>query len=162
MPFLTIIIFGALAGCFALFLELVTSSVSFLDAQSVFSFQIFGTLLLIALIEEISKYTFLLQYQKYFALYTAIALSRSIILGIFFGIGFSSLEMILSWQSVAPFSLFSTMGTLLLHISTSLLLASFTLSLPKGRRAVSWKSLGIISVVVALHLGYNIALFLGE
>lgn len=182
MHLFPLIIFGILAGCFALLLELVflnvpvltsASVVSFFDFDSIFSFQAIGTLLLIALIEEASKYIFLLQYIQ-FSIKRKIPLPSFVSVAVLFGAGFSTLEFLFAFQSEIPFPPLSLLKTLFLHTATTLLLTSFLSSpdpdhendfsresdpSPKKRHfALSPRNLLVLSGAVLIHLAYNIFL----
>ncbi len=162
MPFITIILFGALAGSFALIIELFTMSLfpfSF-TLEGVFSFRILFGFFLFALIEEISKYIFLFRYRRYAPSESTSTLFTSLILAILFGIGFSSLEIIFTSQNTVVTPLFPIMRTLFLHIGTSLLLIYFFFRLPQQNRLFTLKGLWVISGVMFLHLLYNILVFL--
>lgn len=162
MPFIIIFLFGALAGSFALIIELLTMNLfaSPFTLEGAFSFKIVLSFLLLALIEEGSKYTFLLRYKKYAPAKNAFTFSTSLLTAILFGIGFSSLEIIFASQNTAVASLFPIVRTLLLHISTSLFLIYFFFRQPQQKRFFTLKGFWIISGVVSLHLLYNILVFL--
>ncbi|MEI8096938.1 MAG: PrsW family glutamic-type intramembrane protease, partial [Candidatus Moraniibacteriota bacterium] len=161
MPFITILIFGALAGSFALVLELLTMSLFSLPfaMEEIFSFSTFFIFLLLACIEEISKFIFLNRYKKYSLLKNSQTISSFITLAILFGIGFSSLETILSFQDISLLSLSSILKTLLLHISTSLLFVYFIFYKKERKPIVHSVNLWLILSTIFIHLIYNIILF---
>lgn len=161
MIFITILIFGALAGSFAFLLELFAMSLFSLPfaTEGIFSLSIFFVFLLLALIEEVSKFTFLIRYKKYALHKNKESLSYFIALALLFGIGFSSLEVILSFQNVGTVSFFPIFQTLLLHISTSLLFVFFLFYKQTHKKSLSWRNVWIISGAILIHLSYNIILF---
>lgn len=160
MP-LIIILFGALAASFALIIELLMMNLLpvSLTLEGTFSFGILSSFLLLALIEEASKYIFLLRYKKYAPYRSKPTFLTSAVLAILFGVGFSSLEIVFASQNISIVSLSSILSTLL-HIGTSLIFVSFLFSKPKQDQSIALKSSWIILVAVLLHLAYNILIFL--
>lgn len=161
MPFV-IILFGTLAASFALIIELLIMNLFALPftLEGAFSFKIVLSFLLLALIEEGSKYLFLLRYRKYAPDKNAFTFSTSLLTAILFGIGFSSLEIIFASQNLVVASLFPIVRTLLLHISTSLFLIYFLFSRWQQEHSFALKGFGILSSAILLHLMYNIFVFL--
>lgn len=161
MIFITILIFGALAGSFAFLLELFAMSLFSLPfaAEGIFSLSTFLVFLLLALIEEVSKFTFLIRYKKYALHKNERCLPYFIALALLFGIGFSSLEVALSFQNVGTVSFFPIFQTLLLHISTSLLFVFFLFYKQTQEKALFSRNLWLISGAILVHLSYNIILF---
>ena len=162
MPFITIILFGALAGSLALIIELPMMNLSFFPVtlEGTFSSGILLSFLLLAIIEELSKYIFLFRYRRYIPYENTLTLSLSLLSAILFGIGFSSLEIIFASQNTTTVSLFPIMRTLSLHIGTSLLFIYSLFRLPQQNRLFTLKSFWIISGAVLFHLLYNILIFL--
>ncbi|PIX90141.1 MAG: hypothetical protein COZ29_01535 [Candidatus Moranbacteria bacterium CG_4_10_14_3_um_filter_45_9] len=162
MPFITIILFGALAGSLALIIELPMMNLSFFPVtlEGTFSSGILLSFLLLAIIEELSKYIFLFRYRRYILYENTLTLSLSLLSAILFGIGFSSLEIIFASQNTTTVSLFPIMRTLSLHIGTSLLFIYSLFRLPQQNRLFTLKSFWIISGAVLFHLLYNILIFL--
>ncbi|MFZ2187575.1 MAG: hypothetical protein WAV46_03055 [Candidatus Moraniibacteriota bacterium] len=169
MPFITIIIFGALAGCFALLLELAALSIPFVASPStlpffafdtIFSLRTFITLLVLALIEEFSKFLFLIRYRPYAPRNGRNAFPIFILLALLFGIGFSSLEIAFSTQATAAFPVVAIFKILFLHIGTSLLFVYCLFSSPEPDKTFSSRNFRLLSLAVSLHLVYNILLFL--
>lgn len=161
MP-LIILLFGALAASFALIIELLMMNLLpvSLTLEGTFSFGILSSFLLLALIEEASKYIFLLRYKKYAPYRSEPTFSIYAVLAVLFGVGFSSLEIVFASQNISMVSLSSILSTLLLHIGTSLIFISFLFSQPEQKRPLALKSSWIILVAVLLHLAYNVLIFL--
>lgn len=158
MPFIAIILFGILASCFALALELLAAglfSVS-LAALATLSFEALLLLSGIAFIEEASKYLFLRQYAARFFAAAAdkSALRRALLLGAGFGIGFAAPEILLIQKSVAAPPALALIGTAGLHIATSAVFAVAILSFAQKRFSAPL----LISAAALLHTLYNLGI----
>lgn len=173
MPFIVIILFGALASSFALILELLAMSLFSLSDQSflasipfaidgVFSLKTLLILLLIAFIEEASKYLFLRQYARRFFVYTAAAIKNSLILGVLFGLGFTILETLFLLNASAIHLFSALLGTASVHIITSAALALFLFSFSNPSKQEPRKRLfsafSLISAAAIFHTLYNLAI----
>lgn len=155
MPFITILIFGALASCFALIFEFIFLS-PVASIYQPFTLTLATTLSLLALacIEEVSKYLFLRQYAIRFSKDTVITSQKIFLFSIFFGIGFSLLEIFLSSQNGITTPFLPMFGRTLLHIGTSFILASFIF--PPSKTSFSRKTLWLILAVTFIHFFYNL------
>ncbi|MDP3957524.1 MAG: hypothetical protein Q8Q10_03430 [bacterium] len=175
MPFIVIILFGALASSFALILELLAVSLFPLSGQAIFtslpfalrgalSFEILLILICIAFIEEASKYIFLRQYARRFFANTAVAIRNSLLLGALFGLGFTFLEIffLLNTPAAHPFS--TLLGTASVHIATSITFALFLFSSPSPSllwpKRHPFSAFSLISAAVLFHTLYNLAILL--
>lgn len=162
MPFIIILIFGALAGSFALIFELLITSlfpVPF-TFEGIFSLSVLLLFFIFAFIEEISKFVFLFRYKKYSFHKNGHSLVFFIILALLFGIGFSSLETIFSSQNIVAFSFFAIWKIFLVHISTSFLFIYFILHKQEPETVFSLRNFWLVSSAILVHLSYNIILFL--
>lgn len=148
-------IFGVLSASLALVFELV-----FLNLGGVFSYSAappsftqFSTLLAAAIIEECARYFLLFQYFRRFPSLQNSSWRSLLSLGISFGIGFVSIEMILLLQqSSAPF--WPLFGIVILHFLLGLF---YTARLGNKLRA---PLVFILSTGILIHLLYNTALLL--
>jgi hypothetical protein len=161
MPFA--IIFGVLSAAFALIAELLVFSFSvFTESASSTPLPIGGgslsvaiilTIVVGALIEEASKYLFLIRYHVLRLADRELALGSLLLLGLLFGLGFALPEAWFAWSAVgleaAPIA-----GVILIHTLTSILLAAILLS-PSKR----FSPLFAFLLAVSLHIAYNIAAF---
>lgn len=155
MPFIAIILFGILASCFALILELIVAgapSVSFVFTETL-SFKILLILFGIAFIEETSKYIFLRQYTSRFFVTSRAALGSATILGASFGIGFAMPEIFLIQYGMTEAPILALLGTASLHIATSIAFAIAILSFAKNRLSAPI----LVSAALLLHMAYNTA-----
>ncbi len=157
-------VFGALAAAFALIAELLVFSLfTFSENSSVtplpvsesgLSITILTTLLLGALIEEASKYLFLIRYRVLRLRENAPALKGALLLGLFFGLGFSLPEAWSAWHTIgleaAPIT-----GIVAIHTITSLLLAASAL-IPDSRFR-PWLA---FILAAGVHIAYNITAYL--
>jgi len=173
MPFIVIILFGALAASFALILELLAVSLFSLSGQTLFvsipsalggtfSLETLPILLGIAFIEEASKYTFLRQYARRLLTHTEISLNHTLILGTLFGLGFTLLEtfFLMNAPALPPFSVL--LGIASVHIATSIAFALFLFTFsnlsqqePNKR---SFSALSLLSAAILFHTLYNLAI----
>ncbi|HLC95550.1 MAG TPA: hypothetical protein VJH89_03625 [Patescibacteria group bacterium] len=156
MSFITILIFGILASCFALIIELIVTGLTpvSLIVLETFSFNTVLIVLALALIEEITKYVFLHQYALRYLKKVFLTLQQILFYSLSFGIGFSLLEGVLSWQNGIPLTLFSLVSRALLHSSTSFLFAYF---LFRPITHLSWVSvIRFIGIASLIHFTYNI------
>lgn len=167
MPLLIIIIFGILSSCFALVFELVALSLSSFSGQplalSLFAFgETFSlatafSLLGLALIEETSKYLFLRQYALRYLKDSLASLRGALLLGILFGLGFSSLEIALTVSAGEAASFFAPAGIAVIHILTSLGFAAYLFHFSPRR---PFFAPFLILAATFLHALYNMAVFL--
>ncbi|MDO8566063.1 MAG: PrsW family glutamic-type intramembrane protease [Candidatus Moranbacteria bacterium] len=175
MPFIVIILFGALASSFALILELLSVSLLSLPDQTlftaipftfdgVFSLESFFILLGIAFIEETTKYIFLRQYSLRFFARGGTSFNHSLILGTLFGLGFAILETLFVLNTSTLHSSFAVPGILGLHIATSIAFALFLFSpsnsSPQEPKKRQFGSLSLISAALVFHTLYNLAILL--
>jgi len=159
----TVFIFGLLAASFALLLELVILNLSSLhDYSSLpFDFSSLSILALAALIEEGSKYLFVRTYLSRFFEGLDLDTPKLLTLGLFFGAGFSAIEVTLSLSGTpTPSSndLLRILATALLHVATTLAILFFLKE--AGRRSLGGIFLPL-SLAFALHLLYNLTLSRG-
>src|SRR3989344_667132 len=170
MPFIVIILFGALAASFALILELLAVSLFSLSGQTLFvsipsalggtfSLETLPILFLIAFIEEASKYIFLRQYARRLLPHTEISLNHTLILGALFGLGFTLLETFFLMNASALHSFSTLLGTASVHMATSIAFALFLFSFSSP--SLQWlkrrpfSALSLISAAVLFHTLYN-------
>lgn len=158
------IIFGFLAAAFALIVELTVFSVFTLSESasvtplptdgSSLSLSILVTLLLGALIEEASKYLFLLRYGILRLAGQTVTTRTALGLGLVFGLGFAIPEAWFAWSTIglkiAPIA-----GIVLVHAVTSILLAAALLD-PSSR--LRPRIAYILATII--HIAYNIAAYL--
>lgn len=159
-----VIIFGFLAAAFALIAELLVFSLfTFSESASVtplpiggaeLSFSVLLTLLLGALIEEASKYLFLLRYRIIRIREETLSFLQTALTGLLFGLGFSLPEAWFAWDTIglkaAPIT-----GIVLVHAVTSILLAAALLD-PSSR--LRPRIAYILATII--HIAYNIAAYL--
>lgn len=168
MPFITLIIFGALSAGFALILEgvaislpgIADSSFTALSPTSFvgdFSLAVFGFFVLVALIEETSKYLFLRQYLLRFAAPRPSLDDAWPWVGLVFGGGYAAVEIALALKGDVTPPLPLLGGILLLQLATSLALARL---LRRPRYARFLAALPLILALTAAHTLYNLAVFL--
>lgn len=175
MPFIVIILFGALASSFALILELLSVSLFSLSDQTLFtaipftlggafSFKVIFILLSIACIEEASKYIFLRQYSLRFFPRAGTSFNSSIILGTLFGLGFALLEILFVLHTPTLPSSFTLPGILGVHIATSVAFALFLFSSstpsPQEPKKRQFGALSLISAAIIFHTLYNLTILL--
>ncbi len=161
MSFITIILFGGLAASFSLIIEILTS-VLFPVSQTIalglspaLSFTTFLAFLSIAGIEELSKYIFLRQYAKRFLSDFPSAITKSVLLGISFGLGFAALEIFLIWYNLTRLPLWALFGSAGLHIFTSVVFTVFLFSVAQKR----FTRETLIALAIFSHLLYNVLVF---
>ncbi|OGI15039.1 MAG: hypothetical protein A3E38_03295 [Candidatus Moranbacteria bacterium RIFCSPHIGHO2_12_FULL_54_9] len=154
MPFIFAIIFGALAGSFALILELVTlpGDALITGPSQYFAFGSIFTLLGVALIEETSAYLFLRQYALRYFPGTLASVRATLLSGLLFGIGFASLEIALILWNSSGWLVWPLFGILFIHIVTSLIFALFLLYFSQKR---PWFAPAPIAGALVLHTLYN-------
>lgn len=153
MSLATIVIFGALSASFALLLEIGILSLGDITTPTFVAPRLsdFFTLFAASLIEEFSKFLFLLQYTRRFFATLSPSLWGMLLLGLLFGIGFSIPEFALA-LSTSPDSLLPLVGIMALHIVTSMIIATLVLY----RRSRSLIELALfLGSAVALHFLYN-------
>lgn len=175
MPFIVIILFGALASSFALILELLSASLFSLSDQTfftaipfaldgAFSFKTVFILLSIACIEEASKYIFLRQYSLRFFPRAGTSFNNSFILGTLFGLGFALLETLFVLNTSTFHSSFTVPGILGVHIATSIAFALFLFSSstpsPQEPKKRQFGALSLISTALIFHTLYNLTILL--
>lgn len=156
---LSLFFFGLLAASFALVLEVALFDGFFFSPKtlmSVFLLTAFG----VAILEEGSKALFLRQYAFRFLSrehhQEDASFATSILFGAFFGLGFAAVEAaFLLWIFPSIFTLFF-LGTVALHLLTSIILVRYYLKTPLPRFR---PSLPFISLAIFLHLLYNAAVF---
>jgi hypothetical protein len=167
IAFVTVFIFGLLAAFFAVIVEIATSVNplaltlgTFRQFESyadyLLSFTGIPLLILIAGIEELSRYVFLRQYALRF-IFEPEALTRKqkALLGIFFGLGFSSLEIFLLFQTEDQTPLLPLSGIVLVHVVLSVLFA-FSLLRNTPKRTLS--TLLVLGLAILFHTLYNLAI----
>ena len=154
MPFIVALIFGALAGSFALALELVAlpGDALITDPSQYFAFNSIFTLLGVALIEETSAYLFLRQYALRYFPNTLANIRETLLIGILFGIGFASLEIALILGSGSEWLFWPICGILFIHTVTGLI---FALSLLYFSQKRPWFAPAPIAGALVLHTLYN-------
>ncbi len=154
MPLITILLFGILAASFALIFELLLPGLdpaSLMSSETLFP-QTLIILLGIALIEESSKYIFLRQYALRFLLAKQLLAKNIFLLGISFGVGFSTLEILLIQNEMLAFPYLAALGTACLHIATSIIFAFSLLSSVEKR----FPSFLVLLIALLLHTLYNV------
>lgn len=154
MPFVFIVLFGLLSACFALLIEIGVLSLGDITNPTFtpFNFSSLHTLLLLAVIEEVSKFLFLAQFAKRFFSETHAMLHLALLLGILFGIGFSAPEFFLSIHSlVTDFT--PIISVVALHILTSILLAYYVFFTHKKQPLFL---LAFLALAISLHVLYNL------
>lgn len=158
MPPITIILFGILAACFALALELLVTGISSVSliGLATLSWKTLSLLAGIAIIEEASKYIFLRQYVSRFGLPAGEGphLAKAALLGTAFGAGFVVPELFLLYSGAAPVPLLPVVTLISVHILTSL---AFAAALFASRDRKRWVFFSL-AFAVFLHLSYNAAL----
>lgn len=155
MPFITSLLFGALSSSFALIVEI-------LILINALSFQNFFVILGAAIIEELSKYIFLKQYAKQFVITFPFTMTKALVLGTSFGLGFAVIELsLMSYKyQLATIPLWAMLGSASLHIITSIIFAIFLFFCP--RRTLCQKrftNLLAIALAIFLHILYNTLVF---
>lgn len=169
-PLFTATIFGLLAAFLAVIIEIVTSisplalqldSAKYIGLSSQYWLTWKGLLPLILLagIEESIRFVFLRQYIIHFRVGDELfSLKEKILLGLAFGVGFSSLEAFLilngsDWRLVGPeFS-----GIIILHTAMSLVFSFLLLKHPASKRLIT---LLVIGLAIVLHTLYNLGILL--
>ena len=154
---LTAFIYGLLAASLALIVEIAG-----LDMSGGLQFSLsqphladFIPLFLVVLIEEGCRFLLLTQYtRRFFALNPQLSLQNIALSGLFFGLGFATLELVMIIEETGHqnYPLLPLYGIIITHTVLSIL---YILSLGKRLRFSPWLALvfGII-----LHLTYNIFL----
>ncbi len=154
--FFTALIFGALAGCLALIVELVVLNIggSVTYTPNLPDFGNIFVITMAVLIEECARLILLRQFFKRF-FSTASTWLEALLVGIAFGIGFSLLEigLILGHGEVALLPLCTI---ILIHSGLSLLL-TFALA-----KRLPLPTLLVFAFGTILHLLYNLSLVLFE
>jgi|GEM_PF-2544337 len=173
MPFIVIILFGALAASFALILELLAVSLFSVSGQALFapipftfgetlSLETLLILLCVAFIEETSKYLFLRQYAKRLFTNIEIPINHALILGTLFGLGFTLLEAFFLMNVSAAHPFLTLLGTASVHIATSIAFALFLFSSPSPSlqwpKRYRFSALSLISAAVLFHTLYNLTI----
>ncbi|MDD2766640.1 MAG: hypothetical protein PHH40_02630 [Candidatus Moranbacteria bacterium] len=163
MPFILLIFFGIFASVCALILEFFTLSIfsSFLFLETVFSLKTFLFFLVLAIIEEISKYIFLFQYKKRTS-FEHISFFRLISYSVFFGTGFSLVEYILSLPSlsfISPIPL-AFFPTFLLHTSLTFCFIFFLSRFHSQGKTLTKTSFSVLFGTIIIHFLYNVFVFL--
>lgn len=154
MPFITIFLFGILAAIFALIIELLLFGFipDSLMISETLAFTNLVTLFGIALIEEVSGYIFLRQYALRFLSEKKWLAQDPLFLGVSFGIGFATLEILLIQNEMSKLPELAALGTAGIHIITSSMFA-FTLFSSTTKHLSS----GLILVAATLlHTLYNV------
>ncbi|MDP1884734.1 MAG: hypothetical protein Q8L10_05235 [Candidatus Moranbacteria bacterium] len=157
MRFIKFLIFGLLAASGALCAELILSNLyyaaSIKDIAADYSTGMTIFLLIVVMVEEVSKYILLVK------LYSAPG-SRppKVSMALAFGLGFSLVEMLFllsqNFPSYDAFFGFRLLGASLLHIATAGIIGALLLkkNIPAAR---------IISLAFVLHLAYNLSIIYG-
>lgn len=158
-----ILIFGFLSAAFALIAELAIFSLfTFSESTSAtplpvggaaLSFSILLTLFFGALIEEASKYLFLVRYRVLRLRESTPAFKGALLLGLLFGLGFALPEAWSAWYTIGSIAA-PIVGIILIHMATSIFLAA-TLLVPTGRLN---PRIALVLAVI-LHIAYNIAAY---
>lgn len=155
MP-LTALIFGALAGCLALIIELVVLGIGsdLNSTRHALDFSNITTLALAALIEEAMRFLFLHQFFRRFPNVATLKLGTLSLLGIAFGFGYALLELGLINFAPGSAPLLPLLGILAVHIFLSVLITlSFSRKLPL-------RPLSALLLIFVLHLLYNLSVVL--
>jgi hypothetical protein len=156
MLFIVLLLFGFLSAVFALAFELLVTGAApslSLNNLAILSFQSALILLSIAFAEETSKYLFLRQYARRFFAEHRPRLREAVLLGAIFGIGFSLPEIfLLQYDTLTP-PLLAFVGTISLHILTSIALATAILSFSGKRLSLFF----VLAAAILFHLLYNAA-----
>lgn len=155
MP-LTALIFGALAGCLALIIELVVLGIGgdLHSPRHTLDFSNITTLALAVLIEEAMRFLFLHQFFRRFPSVATFKMGTLSLLGMAFGFGYALLELGLIHFAPGSAPLLPLLGILFIHISLSILITlSFSQKLPL-------RPLPAFLVIVMLHLCYNLSVAL--
>lgn len=155
MPFVTSLLFGALSASFALIIEI-------LILINVLSFQNFFVILGAAIIEELSKYIFLKQYAKQLVMTFPFTVTKAVVLGSSFGLGFAILELFLmSYKlQIATIPFWAIFGSASLHIITSIIFAIFLFFCPSRTLCQKrFTNLLAIALAIFLHILYNATVF---
>ncbi|MDP1833987.1 MAG: PrsW family glutamic-type intramembrane protease [Candidatus Moranbacteria bacterium] len=157
MRFIKSLVFGLLAASGALCIELILSNAYYVVSSKDIAVDYFiGMtifLLIVVLVEEISKYILLVK------LYSALGSQPpKISMALVFGAGFSLVEILFFLSQTFPshddLLGFRLLGTPLLHIATAGIIG--TLLLKKNIPAIK-----IIGLAFALHLAYNLSVIYG-
>lgn len=154
MPLITSLLFGALSASFALIIEI-------LILINALSFQDFFVLLGAAVIEELSKYIFLKQYAKQFIITFPFTVTKAVVLGSSFGLGFTILELsLMSYKlQIATIPFWAIFGSASLHIITSIIFAIFLFRLWRTLYQKRFTNLIAIALAIFLHILYNVLVF---
>lgn len=149
-------IFGVLAASLALLSELVVLNIggALRYSAALPNFESLATLALAVAIEEGARYLLVRKYVERFLTGTAPSLSKALLAGGTFGLGFASLELglLLGSGALGTVPLAPLGGLLLIHVLLSLL---YTLSLTRHIRLAL---LPALMLGLLIHLGYNLAL----
>lgn len=169
-PLFTAAIFGLLAAFLAVIIEIVTSisplalqldSAKYigLSSQHWLTWKGLLPLILLAGIEESVRFVFLRQFIIHYRVSDdPLSLKEKILLGIAFGVGFSSLEafLILSggdWRLVGT----ELSGIIMLHTAMSIIFSFLLLRHPASKHFVTLLVLGL---AIVLHTLYNLGILL--
>lgn len=170
-PLFTAAIFGLLAAFLAVIIEIVTSisplalqldSAKYIGLSSQYWLTWKGLLPLIILagIEESVRFIFLRQFIIHYRVSDdPFSLKEKILLGLAFGIGFSSLEafLILSggdWRLVGP----ELSGIIMLHTAMSLIFSFLLLRHPSSKPNKYSVTLLVLGLAIVLHTLYNLGI----
>ncbi len=169
-PLFTALIFGLLAAFFAVIIEIVTSisplalthdSANYIGLATTYWLTWKGLvpLVLLASIEECVRFVFLRQFIIHFrASEEALRTSEKVLLGLAFGIGFSSLEVFLILTGSDTTQAYrELLGIILLHTAMTLILS---FGLLKSPRYQPWVMVFLLVITIVLHTLYNLGILL--
>jgi len=164
MSFILLFVFGLLTSSLALLSEFLIISILSLSLNfgNIFSLSMLFSLFILASIEELMKGVLLFRYRNGAIFRKKAPLSRltKIVYALFFGIGFSLLEGLFSFQTDTTLSLLPFLQTTLLHIGTSaLLIEAFLSSEQEATTLFSRRNVWYVSSAIGIHLLFNIIVF---
>lgn len=160
MRYVSVFLFGILSAGFALLLELLLigfgivseSSLNNLLSGMTKATTTLSPLILFASAEEIARFLFVRQYARRFPFTEETKKTSLLLLGILFGAGFSSLEIILGLQDLPTDARSGLFGVLAVHAFFSVLFFFYFFS---RKEKSLWKNVSILSLAVSLHTLYN-------
>lgn len=163
--YIKIFIYGIFAACFALILELIlfgllpTNFFGFLETQAPATLSLAPLLGLFffSLIEEGSRFLFLLRFKKNISELSASFLEKGWLLaGATFGLGFGGLEIGAAFLFDNLSQVIFLPGTVILHVLLSVGIAFLVFRLEEKKRLASF----LFLLAVVIHLLYNVFLLL--
>ena len=151
MLLLSALIFGLLAACFALFFELTLAALTYTTKLTYIL-----PLIIAPITEELSKFFLIRQYARRYLNGVSLSKKKVLLLGLLFGLGFASVEAFLVIHEESLLSLLPLLGSILLHVVTSIMFAFYWLGFFQHRPR---QGLIILSSLIVLHMLYNFLIF---